>query len=114
MSGVSYGTLYVITRHQSTVDWIMAKLNGRGVGRDVFVTGDLSEEMILRMRKGDVVYGILPIHLIKRLLRKGVEYYHVVLPRVPREFRGRELSLEQVREFGGEIWKIEDIDCVKV
>jgi len=114
VSGVSYGTLYVITRHQSTVDWIMAKLNGRGVGRDVFVTGDLSEEMILRMRKGDVVYGILPIHLIKRLLRKGVEYYHVVLPNVPYELRGKELTLKQVKEFGGQIWKIEDIKSFKL
>lgn len=105
---------YIITRHQGTVDWVRAKLNGKGLDRDVFVAGHLSNEMIMRMKKGDAVYGILPIHLIKRLLRKGVEYYHVVLPRVPREFRGRELSLEQVREFGGEIWKIEDIDCVKV
>lgn len=105
---------YIITRHQGTVDWVRAKLNGKGLDRDVFVAGHLSNEMIMRMKKGDAVYGILPIHLIKRLLRKGVEYYHMVLPDVPEEFRGKELSLEQVKAFGGQIWKIRDIDCVEV
>lgn len=104
---------YIITRHQGTVDWVRAKLNGKGV-RDVFVAGHLSDQMILQMKKGDAVYGILPIHLIRRLLRKGVDYYHMVLPDVPEEFRGKELSLEQVKAFGGQIWKIRDIDCVEV
>ncbi|GAB4380803.1 CRISPR-associated protein Csx16 [Methanothermobacter thermautotrophicus] len=108
------GRIYIITRHQSTVHWILAKLNGKGLDRDVFVTGHLSNEMMLRMRKGDTVYGILPIHLIRRLLRKGVEYFHVVLPHVPYELRGKELTLKQVKEFGGQIWKIDDIKCFKV
>ncbi len=106
--------IYIVTRHQSTVNWIKAKLNGKGLDRDVFVAGHLSDQMILQMKKGDAVYGILPIHLIKRLLRKGVDYYHMVLPDVPEEFRGKELSLEQVKAFGGQIWKIRDIDCVEV
>lgn len=112
--GGGFMVVCIVTRHSGTVDWVLAKLKGRGVGEDVRVVGHLSEKMILRMRKGDVVYGILPIHLIKRLLRKGVEYYHVVLPHVPRELRGTELSLDQVKEFGGQIWKIEDIKSFKL
>jgi len=38
----------------------------------------------------------------------------VVLPHVPYELRGKELTLKQVKEFGGQIWKIDDIKCFKV
>ena len=43
----------------------------------------LTDDHIKRIGPGDRVYGVLPLHLIHRVLRRGAEYYAVVLPRVP-------------------------------
>lgn len=51
---------------------------------------------------------------IKGLLRKGIEYYHVILPGVPREFMDLELSLNQIKRSGGQIWNISNIDSCRV
>lgn len=101
--------IYIVTRHDATIEWIKSIVKER-----VRVVPHLDDDCILQMKQGDIVYGILPIHLIKRLLRKGITYYHVVLPNIPFKCRGKELTLSQIKKFGGQIWKINNIDCEMV
>jgi len=95
---------YIVTRHDATIQWIQSIID-----EDAKVVPHLKDEDIKKMKEGDKVYGILPLHLIIRLLQKGVEYYGIVLPNVPPEKRGQELSLSQIREYGGKILNIKSI-----
>lgn len=48
---------------------------------------------------GDVVIGTLPIHLVAEIGERGGRYLHLAL-NVPPDFRGRELTADDMRKFG--------------
>lgn len=82
----------IITRHQATVEWIQSTLHSADA-----VT--VSAHYTPGMEDGcDYVVGILPVNLIAGLCAKGVRYYQIVMD-VPQEFRGKELTVEQMDEF---------------
>lgn len=51
---------------------------------------------------GDTVIGNLPISLIATLNAKGADYLHLEMS-VPFEYRGVELSVEQMEGFGAKL-----------
>lgn len=86
----------IITRHQATVEWIKSTLFDTD-------TVQVSNHYTPGMEEGAAyVVGILPVNLIADLCRKGVRYYQVVMD-VPEEFRGKELTIEQMDEFGARL-----------
>lgn len=97
---------YVVTRHEDTIMWIKTILKG-----DVTVLHHLNDKDIKKMREGDRVFGVLPLHLIMRLLRKGVGYYGLIIPDIPPEKRGMELTAEEIKAYGGKILHVKGIDA---
>ncbi|MEZ9552737.1 CRISPR-associated protein Csx16 [Vibrio breoganii] len=84
-------TTYLVTRHPATVDWILQQ----GIQVDI----NLEHLACLdQIKAGDVVIGVLPITIVCQLNELGAEYIHFGL-NVPREFRGKEISLEDLERF---------------
>ena len=82
----------IITRHRGVVAWLKVKgINGRV----------LSHAFPNTFQRGDIVYGILPISLIVEGLKRGAEINLLVLPQIPFELRGKELTAQMMDELGG-------------
>lgn len=96
---------YIITRHPATIEWLKTVIEGETV-----IVPHLHEDMIPKLTGEDRVYGILPVHLIYRILRRGAEYYAIILPRVPRERRGQELTVRELKEYGAYIARVSGLE----
>lgn len=87
-------TTYLVSRHAGAFAWFERE----GVRADE-VCLHLDIEVV---KIGDVVAGTLPVSLAEEVCSKGARYLHLSL-QVPREFRGSELTAEQMGEFGAEL-----------
>ncbi|CAK0751717.1 CRISPR-associated protein Csx16 [Gammaproteobacteria bacterium] len=87
-------TIYFVSRHRGAVEW--AKENGLSV--DQFVD-HLDPEII---QQEDVVIGPLPTNLAAQVCRRGGRYLHLSLE-LPREWRGRELTAQDMANFGARL-----------
>lgn len=88
----------IVTRHNATVEWLKNT-----------ITSDEADEMVVTahytpgMAQGFLyVVGILPINMVAELYAEGIRYYQVTMD-VPEEFRGKELSIEQMDEFNARL-----------
>lgn len=52
----------------------------------------------------DVIVGVLPLHLAIQLLKQKTVYL-VQLPNLPRELRGRELTVEEMVKYGAGVYR---------
>lgn len=104
--------IWIVTRHKDTVRWVIALQ--QLPEEKVNVIPHLTDEHLEMIQRGDEVYGVLPLHLIQRVLMKGAEYYAVILPQIPEERRGKELSVEEIREYGGSLWEVETLQMREV
>ena len=82
-------TTYFVSRHPGAVQW--AREHG------VRVDAQLAHLDIADVQAGDVVIGSLPVNLAAELIRKKARYLHVSLD-LPPEWRGLELTVEQMRQ----------------
>lgn len=96
---------YIITRHPATVSMVVKKMKLR----DPVVIPHVTATHLHEMGRGDRVYGVLPIHLIYKILMTGAHYYAVVLPDVPPERRGEELTEAELKKYGFRILKVDEI-----
>lgn len=80
----------VVTRHPSLVE----HLKERGI---IDESAEVIEHATENDVRGNHVIGILPVHLASLAGR-----YTNLTMNVPKELRGEELTIEQVREFAGE------------
>ncbi|MBF0185216.1 MAG: CRISPR-associated protein Csx16 [Magnetococcales bacterium] len=80
-------TTYIVSRHAGALAWLEAQ----GVVADCQVE-HLEPE---RIQPGDCVIGILPINLAAQVCARGGRYLHLAM-HLPREWRGRELSMEEM------------------
>lgn len=86
-----------VTRHPGARDW--AERHGfKGVECVAHFTP--STEASVR------VIGTLPVHLAAEVCRQGGEYWHLSLE-VPPEYRGRELSADDMERFGAVVERYE-------
>jgi CRISPR-associated protein Csx16 len=87
-------TAIFISRHQGARDWAIAE----GFAVDVWV--DHLE--LDRIVPGDRVMGTLPVHLAASVCARGACYYHLSLD-LPEDWRGRELTAEDLRRYGARL-----------
>jgi CRISPR-associated protein Csx16 len=83
---------YFVTRHRGAVSWAA----GNGVRARKVEMENFDPAVVA---PGDVVMGTLPVHIAAEVNRRGGHYWHLTME-VPIEWRGRELSAEQMQSFG--------------
>lgn len=89
-------TTWFVTRHAGARAW--AEEEGIiSAGTPCRVVESLSPAQDISA--GDVVIGTLPIHLVAEIGERGGRYLHLAL-NVPPDFRGKELSADDMRRFG--------------
>jgi CRISPR-associated protein Csx16 len=87
-------TTYFVNRHPGASQW--AHEEGIAVDHQV---GHFEPEWV---EAGDRLLGTLPIHLAAEVCRRGGRYFHLEMT-VPPEWRGRELSAEDMRRCGARL-----------
>lgn len=80
-------TRWLVTRHPGAYEW--ARAEGLAFDRCV---GHISVDVL---QTGDVVLGILPVHLAAQICERGIRYLHLAME-TPEHWRGRELSYEEM------------------
>ena len=90
----------IVSRHQGAIEFVKSK----GFNGDV--VEQFSPEMI---KKGRIVIGILPVHLITEVLNRGARFIQIQLPEVPLEMRGKELTPEQMVQYGAKLVEVEQL-----
>jgi len=98
-------TTFIVSRHSGAIKWLRLK------GFQGKVITHLNPATI---KAGDVVVGVLPITLVKKLIDKGITVYSLQLPDVPKELRGQELTPEMMDEFGAKVYKITSLEWEEV
>jgi len=90
----------IVTRHPGAVEFI----------QHCGYVGEACEHFVPEMaHEGMVIVGILPVHLIAQVLHSGARFIQVVLPQIPPEMRGTELTPTQMEEFGAQLIEITGI-----
>lgn len=87
-------SVILVSRHAGTLDWF--KQNGLTIDKHV-VHFDINS-----IQGSDTVVGILPIHLAAQVCALGAKYYHLEME-VPLDFRGKELTSEELNAFGAKL-----------
>ena len=95
-------TVYFITRHSGAVAW------AREEGIEAAQLIDHLD--VERIQPGDTVVGTLPVNLAAQVCARGGRYLHLSLD-LPPEWRGRELSAEDMRRFGA---RVEEFSIVSI
>lgn len=95
----------VVSRHAGAIEWLRQK------GFTGEVVTHLTPEMV---QAGDTVIGVLPVHLVAELVKKGVKVFIIVMPQVPKEMRGQELTAEQMEQFGAKLLEVKSIELREV
>lgn len=93
-------TTYFVSRHDEAVLWtqIMSRLGKLPFVIDRYIA-DLDPAML---RRGDVVIGTLPLHLIAQLDERGIAFRALDL-NIPAEWRGQELTPTQMAKCGARL-----------
>ncbi|MFZ1494444.1 MAG: CRISPR-associated protein Csx16 [Candidatus Competibacter denitrificans] len=87
-------TAFFISRHPGAREW--AAEEGIVVDRQI---AHLDTEII---QPGDVVIGTLPVNLAAWVCQRGGRYLHLSLE-LPPDWRGRELSADDLRQIGAQV-----------
>ncbi|MFK0571210.1 CRISPR-associated protein Csx16 [Endozoicomonas sp.] len=83
-------TVFFITRHPGALDW----LNRQEFPVDIILSHlDLSV-----IKHGDVVIGLLPVHLAAAVCSSGADYWHISME-LPYEARGKELTADEMDTY---------------
>lgn len=87
-------TTYFVSRHPGAVQWAAAQgLDGATL---------VAHFVPSIVEPGDFVIGSLPVNLVAQVCDRGGRYLHLSLD-LPPQARGRELSAEEMTEFGARI-----------
>lgn len=92
-------TTYIITRHMGSVQWI--KNNLPNPQDKTIVQPHLDPNII---HPGDMVIGVLPLHIIADIGTKGADFYSLDIT-CPPELRGRELDLQTLEDLHPKLTK---------
>ena len=90
----------IVTRHPGAVEFL----------QHCGYAGEVCEHFVPEMaQEGMLIIGVLPVHLIAQVLQSGARFIQVVLPQIPPEMRGAELTPAQMEEFGAQLIEITGI-----
>ena len=96
----------IVTRHSGAVAWLKSK----GITGEV-----LSHILPDDMKERDRIFGVLPIQMIAEGMKRGAEMNILVLPNLPREMRGKEITAEEMEHLGGvKILRVKSLALEKV
>ena len=84
---------YFVTRHQGAVDWACRH------GIEATMLSHLDPG---RVKTGDTVLGVLPVHLVATINAKGARYLHLEVDMVE-EDRGKDLSAGDLDRLGAQL-----------
>jgi CRISPR-associated protein Csx16 len=98
---------YLVSRHQGAIEF----LTSRGYESPMLVN-HASQSFIDSLTENDCVIGTLPIHLAEAVCAKGARFFNLTLD-VPAEYRGKELSVELMEEFGARITEYRIVELGK-
>lgn len=87
-------TTYFISRHPGAAAW--AESEGFHIDQR------LAHFNVVDVQPGDIVLGTLPVSLIAEVNQRGGRYFHLTLE-LPAEARGKELSADDMRNFGARL-----------
>ena len=79
-------TIYIVTRHCASREWILNNLPHST--DETIVQSHLDPNVI---QQGDVVVGVLPLHIIAQIYDKGGTFYAFDIV-IDKNLRGKELS----------------------
>ena len=91
-------TTYFVSRHPGAIAWATEQ----GITSEATI--ELNNLDINQIQAGDIVIGTLPVQLVAQLNDKGASYQHLVID-TPPEWRGMELTNEQMRQCHARIEK---------
>jgi len=94
--------IYIVSRHNGLKDWLVQR--GFILGGEV--VEHLNDDFFNGLNEGDVIIGVLPPWAIAKINARGARFFAVELPRLPREWRGKELTPEQMDKAGAEIREV--------
>ncbi len=93
----------IVTRHAGLIAWLKSHaIEGDNIPQ---LSADAAE-----IKEGDAVYGVLPMQLIKSCMDKGATVYITVLPNVPVEMRGKEMSPAEMDSAGAKVLKMKSLE----
>ena len=95
-------TTYFITRHPGAREWAAQE--------GVRVDEQVDHLDVTLIGPGDLVIGSLPVNLAAEVCARGGRYFHLSLD-LPQEWRGRELSAEDMRRLGARIEEYR-VECI--
>lgn len=85
------GTVWFVSRHPGAIDW--ARRKKLAIKRWV-------EHLDARcVAAGDTVIGTLPVNLAAEVCKRGATYQHLAI-QVPVEWRGREMTADELHTLG--------------
>lgn len=87
-------TTWFVTRHPGAIEWAAR----RGIQVDRQVAHLDTDEIAY----GDSVIGVLPVHLAARVCALGARYINLSVD-LPEHARGRELSADELTQFGASL-----------
>ena len=87
-------TTYFISRHPGAAAWAEAE--------GFHVDERLAHFDVNSVQPGDRVLGTLPINLVAEVNARGGTYFHLTLE-LPAEARGKELTADDMRNFGARL-----------
>lgn len=87
-------TTWFVCRHPGALEW------ARTEGLEIDET--IAHLDLVRIEPGDVVIGVLPVHLAATVQQRGARYVHICLD-LPPACRGLELCAQQMRRFGARL-----------
>lgn len=87
----------IVTRHKALLEYILEQDVLTNLNEDTWVLTHVSDPQEIR---GKIVVGVLPLHLAA----EAAEVWEYPMD-IPKELRGQELSLDQVKQYAGPLRK---------
>lgn len=91
-------TTWFVSRHPGAIEWIQKQR--------VHVDQFIEHIELSQLNPGDRVIGILPVNFIAQLCEMNIEYWNLNLT-LPSHARGKELSLQQLEQYGAHLQRYE-------
>ena len=92
----------IVSRHAAAIEFCREFCKAQDL-KEVDVKDHIEKQDI---ESYDIFIGILPIQYIFEIEKKGKAAFALILPSVPKELRGKELTIEQMKEFGARIVRV--------
>ncbi len=90
---------WIISRHPGAIEWI----------RSHGIDGEVIEHFDGSAIPGNTYVGILPVNLIAKVLDNEAKFVLLVMPNLPAEARGKELTSTMMDEFGAKLLWVKEL-----